>query len=497
MARARIGSQRGFTLVEVMVAISVLMIGVLGTVTMVDGANSLTSRNKSRQGATALGRSVLEIARSVPYRQLTASSLLVELGTRPGFMDAKPGIAGHQISSEGFTYTIAPTVCSMDDPADNLGAHTEVGVVFCTDSDSTVTPKDRNADDYRRVSVQLTWINGAQRTETTTQRAVVSNPVGGLGPSVTSLEPESPDTETIVTGDTTLPSYDVTTSTVADSVSWTVNGANRSNADGTDLSWDFEWDLGPVNAPKVFDCTYVLQAEAFDDTGRAGAPKALTVVVNRRQAFPPPAFLAGRNLQDDLVDIRWGRNRECDVKGYRVYRGQAEGSITELVCTVEAGEPTQCIDDPSPGGSPPATFPLYYQVVAIDSNATGGDREGDRSAAFVVEAGNAHAPDAPSAIMVCSGGNPGCVDSNGEVAPVGTAVLSWSPSTDSDGDEIAFYRIYRDGQTYAHRHDILFPVVDKPLVFVDSSVTGSHTYSVSAVDEHLGESELSGVVTWE
>lgn len=494
MTLARTRSESGFTLVEVMVAMSVLLIGVLGTVTMVDSANTLTSGNKSRQGATALGRSVLEIGRSVPYRQLTAATLLAQLATRPGFGDAKPGIAGHQIASGGFTYTVTPTVCSMDDPADNLGAHTESGVVFCSDSDSTATPKDRNADDYRRVSIQLTWRNGPQRTETTTQRAVVSNPVGGLGPSVTNLDPDHPDSETIVTPGIELASYDVTTSTVADSVSWTVNGANRANAEGSDLSWDFEWNLGPVNAPKVFDCTYVLQAEAFDGSGRAGAPKALTVVVNRRQAFAPPGFVAGRNLQDDLVDIRWARNRECDVKGYRVYRGESAESIDELVCTIDAGEPTECIDDPTPGDPNPATFPLYYEVVAIDSNVSGGDREGDRSAPRVVDAGNVQAPTVPSGVTVCSGGNPGCLDSNGEVAPAGTAALSWSPSSDSDGDEIAFYRIYRDGETYLHRYDILFPV--EPLVFVDSGVTGSHTYRVTAVDARLGESGFSDPVPW-
>jgi prepilin-type N-terminal cleavage/methylation domain-containing protein len=493
MDRSRIGSQDGFTLVEVMVAISVLLIGVVGTVTMVDGANSLTSRNKSREGATALGRSVLEIARGIPYRQLTAASLLGELATRPGFEDVKPGVAGHQIASEGFAYTLDPTICSMDDPADNLGAHSESGVVFCADSDSTAAAKDRNADDYRRVSISLTWSNASQRTETTTQRAVISNPVGGIGPSVTSLDPVDPASETIASAGTESATYAVTTSTVADSVSWTVNGAKRANAQGGDLSWGFAWELGPADDPAVFDCTYVLQAEAFDGTGRAGAPQALTVTVNRRRPFAPPGFTAGRNLNGDLVDISWGRNRECDVKGYRVYRGQTAGAIATPVCTVDVGEPTQCIDDP--GG---ATFPLYYQVVAIDSSSTGADRSGDPSEPPIeVRADNANPPDAPAAVSVCSGGAVGCHDVDGAPAPAGTAVLSWAPSTDPDGDEIAFYRIYRDGSSYADRLDLLLPVAGKPLVFVDSSVTGSHTYRVTAVDEHLGESELSGAVTWE
>ena len=44
MARVRIASQTGFTLIEVMVAITLLLVGVLGTVTMIDGANAVTSK---------------------------------------------------------------------------------------------------------------------------------------------------------------------------------------------------------------------------------------------------------------------------------------------------------------------------------------------------------------------------------------------------------------------------------------------------------------------
>jgi prepilin-type N-terminal cleavage/methylation domain-containing protein len=489
MARARIGSQNGFTLVEVVVAISVLLIGVLGTVAMVDGANSLTSRNKSREGATALGRSVLEIARGVPYRQLTATNLLVELQSRDGFADVRPGVAGHQVTRENFIFTVVPTICSMDDPADNLGAHEESGVTFCPDSDGAETA-DRNADDYRRISVQLTWRSGAQRIETTTQRAIVTNPVGGLGPTVTELNPVAPAT-TSITSDVETASYAVTTSTIAKGVIWTVNGANRSDATGSDLSWSLTWGLGPVDAPTYYDCTYILQAEAFDEQDRAGAPKALTVTVDRRRPFPPPGFAAGRNLNENRVDISWARNRECDVKAYRVYRGTASnpGTINTLVCEREVGEATECIDNPGPG----ATFPLYYQVEAIDSGTHG---PGDRTDPIEVTADNANSPAVPTGLAACGGGTAGCLDSENEATSAGTTVLSWQASTDPDGDEIAFYRIYRDGRTYNDRLGILFPVSGKPLRFVDSLVTGPHTYSVTAVDEHLGESASSAEVTW-
>ena len=70
--------QRGFTLVEVMVAIFILLVGVLGVVSMVDGANAVTSKTRAREGGTNIARSVIEISRSVRYRDLTAQALLDE-----------------------------------------------------------------------------------------------------------------------------------------------------------------------------------------------------------------------------------------------------------------------------------------------------------------------------------------------------------------------------------------------------------------------------------
>lgn len=490
MARTRIGSQRGFTLVEVMVAISVLLIGVLGTVSMIDTGNAMTSRTKAREGATALARSVLEISRGVPYRELTSARILEELDGRAGLADARPGSAGHQVDSVGFTYTVTPEVCLTDDPIDGLGEHDEGA--FCGDSDSLPggqSAGDRNADDYRRVVVRLQWGAGSAPAESVRQTAVVTNPVGGLGPSVTSLTPDTPSVTEIFSAVESA-SYDVTTSAVPASVSWSVDGARLGVATGSGTAWSFEWDLGPVDDPIFVDCVYVVQAEAFDDKGRAGAAKALTVTLNRRRPFAPPHFAGGRNLNGDRVDLQWEPNRECDITGYRVYRGTDPGSMTTQVTCADA-RATACVDETAPSG-----VALYYQVAATDTAAGNVVREGDRSAIVTVapESDNAGPPDPPAGLTVCTGGTPGCNDIEGEPAPTGLPVLSWDESSDPDG--IAFYRVYRDGATYADRLDVLFKVPDKPLVFIDATPGSAHSYRVSAVDELFGESALSGEVVW-
>lgn len=490
MTRAPTRRQDGFTLIEVMVAITILLVGVLGTVTMIDGANSVTARTKAREGATALARSVLEIGRGIPYRELTAARVLTELEGRAGFADASASAGGHQISSRGFTYTVTPAVCAMDDPKDNLGSHDEEGIAFCAESDGPADPAvDRNADDYRRVSVQLSWTPTSTQPESVKQTGIVTNPVGGLGPSVTELEPDSPATTTISTTVEDA-SYDVTTSAAAQSVSWSINGSRLGFAEGSGTAWEFTWELGDPDTPTFVDCTYVVQAEAFDDKGRAGAPRALTVTLNRRVPFAPTGLAGGRNLNgdadSDYVDVQWNPNPECDIQGYEVYRGTAPAAVTTLVCEVDAGDPTECVDDDAP-----QTGTLYYEVLAVEATPGGGTRDGDRAGPLVVDDANTSVPGAPADFTVCTGGNPDCNDIDGNPAPTGSPVLSWSPSTDADDDAIAFYRVYRDGATYADRLDVLFPVPGKPLVFVDDTAGSAHTYFVSAVDDRFGESPLT------
>ena len=161
---ARPEGERGFTLVEVLVAILVLLVGVLGVVSMVEGANAVTSKTKAREGGTNVARSIIEVSRSIRYSDLTATELLDALSSRPGLADVKPGVTGHQIKSRNVEYETTLTVCSLDDPQDGLGSHTGP-VAYCADSDvpAVGVNTDRNPDDYKRVRVTLTGAHARSR----------------------------------------------------------------------------------------------------------------------------------------------------------------------------------------------------------------------------------------------------------------------------------------------------------------------------------------------
>src|SRR4051794_35665443 len=64
--------EAGFTLVELMVAILVLLVGVLGSVALVDGANRSSASNRAREGGTNLARDVVETMRNIGIKQAVA-----------------------------------------------------------------------------------------------------------------------------------------------------------------------------------------------------------------------------------------------------------------------------------------------------------------------------------------------------------------------------------------------------------------------------------------
>ena len=205
----------------------------------------------------------------------------------------------------------------------------------------------------------------------------------------------------------------------AEGVKWSVGGEPKGNATGSSINWDFTWDLDkPDGTPLYHDCTYVVQADAFDSQDRAGTPRARTVILNRRAPVAPTGLrrrpqrlgrLRGPPVGPEPRVRRQGlprvpqHDRRRPRKRDHLHR-RDRPTITEDI---------KCLDDPPAGWQ-------FYTVVALDlPTGSSTPREGDPSTQIAV-GDPSDRPPAPTNVSLCVGdGSTGCVDAGGDRRPDG------------------------------------------------------------------------------
>ena len=317
----RLRGEDGFTLVEILVAIMVLSVGVLGTTRMAIQASSTTADTKAREGATNLAREVVESIVSLPYGSLDPATVTGELQEKPGLAPAA-GHPGWTVIRRDIPYTLAVTGCSVDDPADGLGSHDET---YCPGSSSASS--DDSPIDYRRFTVVVSW----QRKDgprTISQTTLVAPRGQSEAPAITSLT--STAGLTITDASATTVNFNATTSAVPAGVAWSMDGGVRGLATGGGKAWSFTWNI--TGLP---DGQYDIGAKAYNAAGTYGTPASLTITLNRTPPTAPLNFAAGWNRTASKVDTEWLASTDLDTVGYSVYRQQTApttGSVTQVNC---------------------------------------------------------------------------------------------------------------------------------------------------------------------
>jgi type II secretory pathway pseudopilin PulG len=467
-----IARAHGFTLVEVMIAAMILIVGLLGTYSMVDQAQRTTLENRSRTTVLNLSREILEQARGLEYDgDLTPAKLLQQLRARPNLAGSIDSSGKWVVTRRGIPVTVTTTVCTFDDPMDGLSPVPPQDA--CPAAPAVPgAPVEINPDDFRRVALTLEW-KVKNRPQRTTQSAQINNPSGGTGPRITNF----PDPFVAqVTSGTSIP-FTVSTTRAA-SVRWSVDdGVSAGDATGALASWTFSWNIGTVGvAPWTVDGTYTANVQPFDARGVPGERRAATVLLNRRVPLAPANVLGGRSdAGGGVIELEWTPNPERDVIGYRVYR-TGSTNIKARICPPPAAGPdavitTTACTDPDPGNQP------LHHVYAVDrptlGNPASGTREGDGTAITVSNSGTPR-PDPPSALV-------------GQIVN-GRVQLAWTPP--SGGQTPIFYRIYRDG-VRIDRTATALPTFTDP-VAMDG---GARVYTVTSVNDRFNESVLSNAVT--
>jgi prepilin-type N-terminal cleavage/methylation domain-containing protein len=473
---SRLRDERGFTLIEVMVTMLILVVGIAGAIAMIDGANARTLANKEREAGNALTREVIEAARAVPYRQLTATTAVSQLQAIPGLEDSTPSTPEWTVERRNQTYTISLDVCSVDDDQDKLGT---TGGGFCVAHTAT---DDANPDDYKRVSVDIAWKRG-DVDRNIKQVGIVNNEASSAGPSVefTDQTPGGLAT-TEITSPASLSSmtFTVQAEDGAVVIRFAVDGVLLDTSTSTNPTFTWHINSGGTHVP---DGTYIVSVTAFDAEGTPGPTKSRTIRLNRDAPVAPEDVFGGFNPRwgdaTDIVELQWSRNTEPDVTGYRVYRKTGSGDQVVPGCDQPSSPSfTDCIDH-----NPPAGATIDYYVVALDQNpSTGAPREGAKSLTLTATRASTK-PNQPATLSA--------VEDDGSVVLVWDDAPAFMPPY--TGSPVIFYRVYRDGTTLAHR--IARTGQEALTSYRDlGKAAGNHQYYVTTVDENFSESDPLGPV---
>lgn len=519
----RVGNEHGFSLIEVLVAMVVLVVSTLGTLALIDRASAQTSEVKARQTATALMRELVETSQGLAYTELTADSIKGTLQAN-GFPDDIAASTGTwEIKRNGITFSMTATACIVDDPSDGLAAHpSEDG--YCTDSPEGTG--DPNGDDYRRVKLTATPPSGLGSTMTQTT-VVGSNRVtnpGGSGPGggtassneIREMKVTAPAlysgqvapcnnhltcTFPAATSTSVSPksvTFQVTTAYTAQKIRFAVDGQVAATVSGPATSFNWTWSL-PDAQP---DGNYVVTAQIFDSAGSTAisSPSPLVVTVNRyvpdHNAFAPTA--AGRNpLFGNTPEIETyptsntSARVDRDVTGFLASR-LVNGSLVAVACQTYSPVVRGCQDVEAPNC---CSSVLTYRITPTGANPDGSQQVGGIAAASTnVNVSNTR-PSAPSAPTASRNGN--------------TVTLTWTnPAGSGDpdtGDCVDFYRIYRrdlnDSETFEYEDRIERTTFGNPVApcGADSTETSNSItlieddslvkrYRITAVDTHMAES---------
>ncbi len=503
--------ERGFTIIEVLAAAMILVVGLLGTLALIEGANKATTATKAREGGNNLQREVIELARSVPYQDLLPGRVVPAIRDA-GIADSSLGSDGWTVTRRGVNYTISVGACSVDDATDRQGVR--VAGRFCTTGSGqtsaeqcaallgpsgtggnnpdcgtdgnrdgevdglvastqtcggscTAANRDLTPDDYKRVITLVRWDRG-EGSQFSIQTSTIPNPGFSAGPRVLTLSPGN-----VMRDDQgESQAFTVTTSRPPAKVQLFADGSLVATCSGTTLvstTWTCPWTYGDTLATP--DGTYVVTAKALDEYNTVGQSRSTTIQLNRQLPPAVEGVVVGENALHGVIEVAWRASRDGDIERYEAYR--VNGSNLLFHCSTTSK--TTCY------AAGVVNNEQTYRVYAFDADSAGTAR---RSTAYgeAVAAATNPAPE-PISNLVATSSN-------------GATILTWAaPNQNGNRPDADFYRIYRRPAAgtppaipnISWRYDTTGSGMET--TFVDTDTDGQQwDYWVTAVGLQLAES---------
>ena len=482
----RLRAESGFTLVEALVATLVLTAGLLTAFMMLSVSTHASADVRAREGGVTLARQITEDARSIPYSQISSSTIVSSLQAMPGLANTSSG-STWTIVRNGVTYTVTASVTRVSDSHDSSGAV-----------------------DFEQVTATVSWTTYQGKTHQVTETTTLSSAGQDPGLIASSLALASPTWGTAgVSGSTTAPvvtstgitslQFSVTAPSGTTAIVWTLDGGKQSSWNGSPPSSGTTWTSSAWSLSGVSDGTYTVGAQAEDSNGVDGP--AVTIQVRLIRNVPTAPSVTGYGFNTNFMvsgqpttvaEVQWNPNPELNVIGYRIYKPSGtmicQTSTTSFSANCGANawctSPTACVDQ-----NPPATSAsnLTYKVYALYYDANNNLQQG--TAQSVTLASGTPVPPPP----------PPLVSLSVQVLPDDTANLTWTPPT--GGTPVSFYRIYRDGDNYTNRYDtVSASSCSATCTYHDTNRTGPHDYYITSVGgttlgSDMAESAATGPVS--
>lgn len=488
----RLRSEAGFTIIEALVAATILVVGLLTTFLMLVASTHASASVRARQGAVTLARQITDDARSISFSQVSSSTIVTTLQGMPGLANSSTG-SSWQIVRNGVTYTITVGVTPIYDTKDpNNGS-----------SSTTV--------DFQQVSVTVSWNLFFQKiTHQVTETTMISRAGQDPGLIASGLQLASAGPVSTYGGTATAPvinnssttslTFSVTAPTGTSAIVWSLNGGKQASWAGPTPSSGTTWTSSAWSISGVSDGIYTVTAQAEDAYGVDGPATAIQVRLIRNVPSAPSVTGYGFNSNfmvagspTTVAEIQWNSNPELNVVGYRITSGMGstcQTSTTSFSATACSNwwcsSPTACVDLNPPATSATSSQRTYsVQALYYDSNN-------------VLQYGNA------TNINVASGTpsppNPvPLVNLTVVTQPDNTGIITWNPPV--GGTAVSFYRIYRDGSNYGSRYDVLpASSCSVTCTYHDTNRTTTHSYYITAVGgtspgSNMAESQATGPVS--
>jgi Tfp pilus assembly protein PilV len=542
---AALTDQRGFTIIEVLVSGAVLLTGLLGVITMVDGANATGGTQRAREQGVALARELLENARSVPYSQLVPAAMVAKLQGMPGLANANAG-SGWTIQRRGVTYGVAVGVCSIDDASDGYGTEdpnyacsnmagapsvpcaqlvgrtgsvagdaqavaqisntlsrqksvgacgldpdldgrvdnlTQADASACANSAcQPATSGDSSPDDYKRLVALLTW-STKQGGSYVLESTVVVNPGMAAGPTISQFTLKSGFNN----GSSTILNLDPSTNQAITSVPFTAT----SDSNTVSLQWTLNGTPqgSATNSGGTWSFNWPIGttgsgSEVLDGNYTVGVvPFDSNGNAGTGRSM---TVTLNRRVPYAPPNLVGGRNSSLvDLQWSPNKEGDIAGYHAYRI--VGSGQPDVLVCSTKNATSNSCQDTSPPNASSIQYYVVAVDTSPSGSAREGDHSANLTVTNPPST-------PPNAPQSLQASTSNGNTVLVLPTPSTADAAATAFYRIYRDGQAVANRYDTA--PGGATTSYTDTQTGGvAHNYWVTAVNSQLGESAAVGPVT--